>query len=512
MNTKVKVILMDDIHLEGRPESTYADFQDIITKRIKEIRKEGCIPVVIFAGDIGEGVNGINWFKSIDCDIIYVLGNHEFWDQDYFEEIDNVTNLAKQPGYEHIKFLHNDTVVLHNVRFVGGTMWTNVGTDFPWYNKNYILRYHNVMGDFKRITAKDWYTDENIQRLKEFLTPNDVPESVINRIIEQQQFNPLLELEENQKTVEYIFKELETPFNGRTVVVTHHLPFREPWLRHFNVPDTLLTQEKINDESIYLDVARGKTQYSDKDLLLLGLYTNNLLDKLRTVPNPDFWVHGHLHRPLNDFILGTNVKSSPAGYFKQSATLSYKEFYVDNNAQEFMDFMCASIEKYNWNENIINNLKGFEVIINQFKDLIDNYGVSVDTFYAIANAFSTNHEYARKEIERETVLWLHQIHQWKNPSKKLDKLSSSIIKEVSGFQKFMENHQDANDYRIYNIGVKVDHHSFVEKSQFKEIHGAKYKDLRTHHYIHWLKELNSLQLNVIRYKKALIEFVRTSSK
>lgn len=512
MNKKVKILLMDDIHLEGRPETSHIEFRDEISKKVASLKEEGIHPIIIFAGDIGEGTTGIEWFQPIDCDIVYVLGNHEFWGQDYFEEIKSIQEKVKIPGFEHVRFLHNDTAIIANIRFIGGTLWSTIGSDFPWNNKNYVIRYHNVMGDFKRITAKGWYTEENIKRLRAYLEPNGVPETVIARTIEQETFNPLLETEESEKTANYIFDELKNPYDGQTIVVTHHLPFREAWLRYFNVPDTMLTVEKINDESVYLDVARGNTSYSDKDLLLLGLYTNNLSDRLRDVPNPDFWVHGHLHRPINDFILGTSVKSSPAGYYKQSRSLSYKEFYADGNKDEFLEYMLNQVEKFNLNEPILNNLRGFETTIYKFKELIENHSVGVDAFYSIANAFVGNHEYSRKEIEKQTSIWLHQIYQWKYPDKKLDKVSNNLIKELSGFNDFVKNHENPNDYRIYNIGVKVEHHSFLEKEQFKNALGAEYKEKKAYHYMNWLREINSLQLNVIRYKKAFIEFIKQLDK
>lgn len=507
MNDKVKIILMDDIHLEGRPEDSHQYFKKTITSKVNELKSNGYLPIIIFAGDIGEGLNGIQWFSSIDCDIVYVLGNHEFWGQDYYEEIKAVQEFAKTPGHEHIRFLHNDTAIIHGVRFVGGTLWSTIGDDYPWYNKNYIIRYHNVMGDFKRITAKGWYTEENIERLRNYLVPHDVPENIIARTIENETFNPLLESEESQKTANFIFEELEKYFDGRTIVVTHHLPFRESWLRYFNVSDTYLTPEKINDESIYLDVARGKTPYTDKDLLLLGLYTNNLSERLKDVKSPDFWVHGHLHKPINDFILGTSVKSSPAGYFKQSKELSYKEFSADGNREEFIAFMLKQIDEFNWNDAILSNLRGFETTIYKFKELIDNHSVGVDAFYTIANAFMGNHEYSRKEIEKQTTFWLHQVYLWQHPQKKIEKNTSSVLKELTGFNAFVEKNENPNDYRIYNMGIKVEHHSFLEKEQFKSALGNDYKDRKAYHYMNWLREVNALQLNVVRYKKAFLEFI-----
>lgn len=513
MTQRVKIILMDDIHLEGRQLDAHVAFRNEIIDKVNKVKEEGDIPIIIFAGDIGEGVNGINWFKEIKTDIVYVLGNHEFWGQDYYEELESIQELVELPEYKHINFLHNSSAIIHGIRFVGGTLWSPLGVDFPWYNKNYILRYHNVIGDFKRITAEKWYTEENIQRLKDFLLPHGVPESTIARTIEKKTFNPLLEKEESEKTADYIFKELSNNFDGNTIVVTHHLPFRENWIKKLNVSEAFLSVEKINDETVYLDVLRGVTpSYSDKDLLLLGLYTSNLSGRLRDVKAPDYWVHGHLHKPINDFTLGTCVKSAPVGYFKQSDKLSYKEFFVDGNTDEFMKHLSEQIESSSWNDAVIGNLRGFETTIYKFKELIDSHAVGSEAFFAIANAFVGNHEYSRKEIDRLTYTWLLQIYGWLYPNKVLEKTSLSILKELTGFNDFMEKHENSNDYKLYSISVKVDHHSFLEKEQFKSVVGKEYEEKRMYQYMNWLREINALQLNAIRYKKAFIEFIHLLPK
>ena len=95
----------------------------------------------------------------------------------------------------HIKYLSNDTIILHGIRFIGSTLWTSLGDYLPWYNKNYIIKYYMTMGDFKRSYAEKWYTPENEEKLFQFLSSNGVEREKIEDLIFNKNFNPLIEQE-----------------------------------------------------------------------------------------------------------------------------------------------------------------------------------------------------------------------------------------------------------------------------------------------------------------------------
>ena len=60
--------------------------------------------VIIAAGDIGVGLDGINWLTQFDQPVIYVLGNHEYWGQDYTDFIDQVWQASSGTN---VHFLEN---------------------------------------------------------------------------------------------------------------------------------------------------------------------------------------------------------------------------------------------------------------------------------------------------------------------------------------------------------------------------------------------------------------------
>lgn len=118
---------MDDIHLEGRTPEMHSDFSKSIQNKIETIKKNGDHPIVLCAGDIGENIQGVIWASQFECDVIYVCGNHEFWDGDLYEVPNNIKEFIKDKEINNIHFLNNESIVINGVRFIGSTLWTSLG-------------------------------------------------------------------------------------------------------------------------------------------------------------------------------------------------------------------------------------------------------------------------------------------------------------------------------------------------------------------------------------------------
>jgi predicted phosphodiesterase len=84
--------------------------------------------VVILAGDIGVGFNGIEWaarqFPKVP--VIYVPGNHQF----YGHDITLIDELVKQFA-ANIHVLNDDKVVIDGVRFLGSTFDAGLIVELP---------------------------------------------------------------------------------------------------------------------------------------------------------------------------------------------------------------------------------------------------------------------------------------------------------------------------------------------------------------------------------------------
>lgn len=492
---------MDDVHLEGRPKEMCYEFSNQINEKITSLKNDNFIPVVICAGDIGEGLTGIEWAKDFKCDVIYVCGNHEFWGQDYYDEIHLAKQKVKHSDYSHIHFLHNETKIIHGTKFVGSTLWTNLGQHHKWKAKNYIIKYYSALGDFKRITAKEWYSDDNILKLKQFMQEHGVDNLKIEDLIKNKFFNPLIELEENKISVNFLKNELNKKFDGDTVVVTHHLPFQEPWLKHFKIEEDCLTKDYINEEKNFLEAAKGNL-HSSKDLLMMGFYSNNLKSLIIDSLAPNYWVHGHLHQPIEDLIGKTKISSSPVGYLKQSNKMSYKEFSPENNKKQVSEFVKKEIENYSWNAEILDNLRGFETTIIKYEDIVKlGVGTSED-FQLIAQTFMQNHKCAKKEIIKQTDIWLDMFYYYQYPEK-LNNLNLEDVKEKIGFNDFLSTQIDQKSKKLFSLSIAVNHYSFLSEEKFNTLNK---NELHLYHYKQWLKELNLAQLNVVSYKKCLIDF------
>ena len=88
----------------------------------------------------------------------------------------------------------------------------------------------------------------------------------------------------NQASVEFLDAEMSLPFDGPTVVVTHHAPH----------PRSLMTTPGDRDD---LDAC-----YASDLTWMMGKHS------------PALWIHGHTHVPSDYMIGSTRVVCNPRGY------------------------------------------------------------------------------------------------------------------------------------------------------------------------------------------------------
>ena len=80
--------------------------------------------VIVFAGDVHTGKNGIKWILNTfpNRPVIYVLGNHEFYGQKIPKLISDIKEVAQGTN---IHVLENNSVEIGDVVFLGATLWTD---------------------------------------------------------------------------------------------------------------------------------------------------------------------------------------------------------------------------------------------------------------------------------------------------------------------------------------------------------------------------------------------------
>ncbi len=87
--------------------------------------------VCILAGDIAEGMRGVNWALSNipnHIEVLYVPGNHEYYGHDYFELNKDFERFNSEVW--NVRVLLNELVEVDDITFAGSTLWT----DFKLYN------------------------------------------------------------------------------------------------------------------------------------------------------------------------------------------------------------------------------------------------------------------------------------------------------------------------------------------------------------------------------------------
>lgn len=174
----LKLQIFSDVHLEfGDTPPVSAD-----------------VDVIIAAGDIGVGLQGIRWLKKFDRPVIYVLGNHEYWGEDYTGFIDKVW---QESSGTNVHFLENESIVIDGTRFLGCSLWTD---------------YHN--GD--HFIMKSAATGMNDFR---YISDNG------------KELDPKRLLDAHRQSVAWLDDVLSEHHDGKTVVVTHHAPSMKSWHR-----------------------------------------------------------------------------------------------------------------------------------------------------------------------------------------------------------------------------------------------------------------------------------------
>jgi len=280
----MNVFLLSDVHTE---------FLSLVNKTLK-ITAPKNTDVVVLAGDIGVGINGLRWARNNfkDLPIVYVAGNHEFYNHD----ISNIDLFKKKAKQLDIYFLENNSIVIDGVRFLGCTLWTNFNN---WKRSEYKAAF-KLNNDHKKITAHNWMTDLDRISFQPDISSSFSDSSGV--------FHPAVSFLINKYSVNWLTEELNKYFDGKTVIVSHHSPSK----LSLNQPNN-----KHGQNTPY--------SYVNKLDSLIEDYSDNI----------NLWCHGHLHHSSRYYINNVQIRSNPMGYpfFKKGVKIFKKnpQDYFDEN-------------------------------------------------------------------------------------------------------------------------------------------------------------------------------------
>lgn len=224
---------------------------------------------MIFAGDIWlarkfltrfHPATGKTWMQhaaEMFKYVVFVLGNHDYWGANVTLEPNKVRNEIAKLGLTNVFLLERDSVVLDQVKFVGGTLWTNFNNGDPLV----MMHGPNTMNDYKRIRCGPHYGP---------LRPSHL-------------------LDIHQRTKDYIFEHAKKDTDDQRVIcVTHMAPSYESVHPNYKT----VTRDHVNF-FYYSDLTRDIV-FNEHDI--------------------ELWVHGHCHYPSDYMVGNTRVACNPRGY------------------------------------------------------------------------------------------------------------------------------------------------------------------------------------------------------
>lgn len=173
----MKITYASDMHLEYREYRVHPDLSGdvlVLAGDIVQINQLHEKHVALFFNTVADRFNHV----------IYVAGNHEFFDGD----LSDVVKLKNFYKLDNLHILNNECLVIDDIQFIGGTGWTS----FNELDARTIMTANKFLSDFRRITVGN------------------------------ERFNTYAWLEEHDKFIKFL---AGVDYNKYTnVVVSHHSP------------------------------------------------------------------------------------------------------------------------------------------------------------------------------------------------------------------------------------------------------------------------------------------------
>jgi predicted phosphodiesterase len=208
--------------------------------------------ILILAGDIHVGTEMVNKFGHWPHPVLYVPGNHEFYDTAIEPQVSKIKEAAKDTA---MIVLHRDEYIDRGVRFLGCTLWTD----------------YQLMGTGGRQLASMMACEARIADHRKIMGTRKIGQG----------FSAQQAYEWHLEERAWLEGKLNEPFDGKTVVITHHAP------------------------------SRGSVHPRFRGDPCNAAFVSDL-DEL--VQKADFWIHGHVHDTFDYKVGKCRVMTNPGSY------------------------------------------------------------------------------------------------------------------------------------------------------------------------------------------------------
>jgi Icc-related predicted phosphoesterase len=231
----MRIQIASDLHLERYAEK-FPDFRGV---------EKTDADVLVLAGDICKGTEIFDLFADWPCPVIYVPGKHEY--------------LPKRAvNHPNIRVLSPGVTAMGNIRFIGCTLWTD----------------YELFGIATRLQTMAECAQKNFDHSVIKAEPNE-------------RFSPAEAQALHWAQRHWLTEALALPFDGTTIVITHHAP---------------------HPKSVHTDFASFMTSSS---------FVSDLSSLMGTA---EIHIHGHVHASFDYRVKGTRVVANPLGHCRGMGT------------------------------------------------------------------------------------------------------------------------------------------------------------------------------------------------
>lgn len=268
----MKIQLLSDLHLEVHPH--------LVLRAAKDA------DVLVLAGDIGSyqkgsqladadfGLTRFSPLHGWPVPVLFLPGNHEY---DTFDFDAAHLRLRETCASLGIVWLEREVVVMHGVRFVGTTLWSDFDALGPGSDDSAATLAQQLQAREKAFRAANFYLR------KTGGTRHGVP--MLARQVREQA----------AVCQTWLRQALSIPHVGPTVAVTHFAP-------------------SLRSADPRYGLAPGTAGFC------------NALDEL--LPYANIWLHGHLHAPSDYVHCGCRVVANPLGYARKNEQTGFRPVLV----------------------------------------------------------------------------------------------------------------------------------------------------------------------------------------